>query len=147
MNKITNKRGYSIGELSRYALVNIETIRYYERVAVMPEPERSSGGNRIYNEQQIKRLFFIKRCRDLGFSLDGIRAMLSMVDDDNLSCRQVHNRTVSHLDNISKKLKDLRKMQAVLKQMAATCSKGDVPDCPIVDSLFEFDPLTAGGKL
>jgi len=138
MDEITRKRGYAIGEMSRLADVNIETIRYYERIKIMPKPDRTEGGNRQYDFEQLKRLSFVKKCRDLGFSLDEIRALLEMVDRDDFTCGEVHAMTISHLENIRQKLADLKRLEKTLSQMAATCSKGDVPECPVLDSLFEI---------
>ena len=138
MVEITKLRGYAIGEMSRLTRVNIETIRYYERIRIMPKPDRTEGGNRQYNHDQLKRLSFIKKCRDLGFSLDEIRALLEMVDRDDFTCGEVHGMTMSHLENIRQKLADLKRLEKTLKQMASACNKGDVPDCPVLDTLFEI---------
>jgi len=132
------RHGYAIGEISRATAVNIETIRYYERIGVMPKPDRTAGGNRQYNHDQLKRLFFIRRCRDLGFSLSEVRALLAMVDGHDFSCNQVHEMTIAHLGTIRQKLSDLQQLEKTLQQMAATCSKGDVPECPVIDALFEL---------
>lgn len=136
MDDITKKRGYAIGAMSRETGVNIETIRYYERIAIMPKPDRTEGGNRQYNYDQLKRLFFIKRCRELGFSIEEIRALLQMVDGADFTCGEVHTMTVDHLTTVKKKVADLKRLEKVLRAMAAECSKGDVPDCPIIDTLF-----------
>ncbi len=138
MAAITKKRGYAIGEMSRLTNVNIETVRYYERIGIMPEPDRTSGGNRQYNYEQLKRLSFVRRCRDLGFNLGEIRALLEMVDRDDFTCGEVHAATISHLANVEKKVADLKRLRRSLKEMASECSKGDVPDCPIIDTLFEL---------
>jgi len=138
MNEITKKRGYAIGEVSRLANVNIETIRYYERIAILPKPSRTSGGNRQYNHEQVKRLFFVRKSRELGFSLDEIRALLEMVDRRDFTCGEVHEMTVQHLSTVKQKLADLALLQQSLEKMASECSKGDVPECPIIDTLFEF---------
>ncbi len=137
MPDITASRAMSIGELSRDTGVNIETIRYYERIDVMPKPARTDGGHRAYDSIQLKRLAFIKRSRELGFSLNEIRALLDLVDAGAYTCSEVHNMTVEHLANVKRKIADLRRMERVLKQMAAECSRGDVPDCPIMDALFD----------
>ncbi len=136
MKKDTNLRGYAIGEMSRVTGVNIETIRYYERIEIMPKPDRTEGGNRQYNHDQLKRLSFIKRCRELGFSLNEIRALLEMADRKDFTCGEVHQMTMSHLVTVKHKLNDLKVLESSLKQMAAECSRGDVPDCPIIDTLF-----------
>ncbi|WP_306131932.1 MerR family transcriptional regulator [Roseivivax marinus] len=133
---ITNPRGYLIGVLSAETGVKIETIRYYERVGLMPEPSRSPGGNRQYDHDQLKRLAFIRRSRDLGFRLDEIRALLGMVDAQDISCGDVHALTMQHLSAVREKIARLRQMERVLAEMAEHCARGDVPSCPIVDALF-----------
>lgn len=135
-NTITKTRGYAIGEISRETGVNIETIRYYERIGIMPKPDRTEGGNRQYNHDQLKRLSFIKRCRELGFGIEEIRALLQMVDRADFTCAEVHTMTVDHLATVKKKVADLRRLEKALRSMAAECGKGDVPDCPIIDTLF-----------
>lgn len=136
MTEATNKRGYAIGEMSRETGVNIEAIRYYERIGIIPKPDRTEGGNRQYNYAQLKRLFFIKRCRELGFNLEEIRALLGMTDSQEFTCREVHTMTVDHLATVKKKIADLRRLEKALRSMAAECSKGEIPDCPIIDILF-----------
>ena len=134
---ITKKRGYPIGEMSRLTGVNIETIRYYERIGIIPEPDRTAGGTRQYDHDHLKRLFFIRRSRELGFSIQEIRALLAMVDSHEYSCADVHQLTMAHLSEVQSKIADLKKLEKVLKQMAAECSRGNVPECPIVETLFE----------
>lgn len=135
--EITNPRGYAIGALSTETGVKVETIRYYERIGLMPEPDRTSGGNRQYDYDQLKRLAFIRRSRDLGFRLDEIRALLGMVDAREVSCSEVHAMTMQHLGTVREKIAHLRRMERVLAEMAAHCASGDVPGCPIVEALFE----------
>ena len=137
MDKITNSRGYAIGDMSKRTGVNIETIRYYERINIMPKPDRTPSGNRQYNHEQLKRLSFIKTSRELGFSINEIRALLEMVDQQNFSCGEVHGLTIGHLASVREKIKGLRKLEDALVLMAAECSQGDVPDCPIIETLFE----------
>ena len=137
MSDFTNSRGYPIGEMSRRTGVNIETIRYYERIKIMPQPDRTAGGNRQYNHDQLKRLSFIKKSRELGFSIDEIRALLEMADRQDFTCGEVHGLTIGHLASVRKKISELAKLEKTLVTMAAECSKGDVPDCPILETLFE----------
>lgn len=138
MNPNDKSRGYAIGKMSRQTGVNIETIRYYERIGVLPRPDRTEGGNRQYNHDQLKRLFFVKRCRGLGFSLDEIRALLEMVDRRDFTCNDVHTMTIDHLASVRRKLQDLKKLERALTKMADECSRGDVPECPVIDTLFEL---------
>ena len=134
---ITDTRAaYAIGEMSRRTRVNIETIRYYERISLMPAPDRTEGGNRQYNHDQFKRLAFIKRGRDLGFSIKEIRALLEMADGQTSTCDEVRNLTQGHLENVQAKIADLLKLETALQGMIAECSKGDVPKCPIIDTLL-----------
>ena len=124
------------GELSRQTGVGIETIRYFEKIGIMPVPGRSEGGNRRYNTDHLQRLFFINRCRQIGFSQKEIKALLSMVDDKGVTCAEVHNITTEHIADIRKKIRDLTKLEKVLTKMANECSRGDIPDCPIIETLF-----------
>lgn len=131
-----NFAGYAIGEMSRRSGVKIETIRYYERSVLMPQPDRTPGGNRQYNHDQLKRLTFIRRSRELGFSIAEIRALLDLVDRRDFICSEVHDMTVAHLATVQNKITDLKRLEKALKKMAAECRSGDVPDCPIIDTLF-----------
>ena len=140
MAGIDEKERLQIGSISSRTGVNIETIRYYERIGIMPEPTRSERGTRLYNHDQLRRLAFIKRSRELGFSLDDIRGLLELVDGGSFSCAEVHAVTTAHLGEVKQKIADLRKMEKVLKVMADECSQGDLPDCPIIDSLYS-DPM------
>ena len=137
MSEFTNARGYPIGEMSKRTGVNIETIRYYERIKIMPQPDRTAGGNRQYNYDQLKRLSFIKTSRELGFKINEIRALLEMVDEQDFTCGEVHELTIGHLASVREKIKGLRKLEKALVSMASECSQGNVPDCPILETLFE----------
>jgi len=129
-------KSLSIGKLSNATGVNIETIRYYEREKILPVAVRDSGGRRIYDEEDVKRLHFIHKCRGLGFSLKEINSLLSLVISGVYTCKEINDLTLVHASQVSEKIADLRRMESVLLDMAAQCSKGSVPDCPIVDSLY-----------
>jgi MerR family transcriptional regulator, mercuric resistance operon regulatory protein len=129
-------REISIGDLSKQTGVHIETIRYYERIGVMPKPARSEAGRRIYDSAQLNRLAFIKRSRDLGFSLNEVRDLLTLIDGGELTCAEVHALTLNHLKQVRAKLADLRKLERALKDLAGQCSRGNVPECPIVETLY-----------
>ncbi len=125
----------TIGALSKRTGVNIETVRYYERIGIMPAPPRTEGGQRVYDDSHLKRLAFIRRSRQLGFSLDEVRSLLKLVDGGDYTCGEVRDMTVAHIEDIRRKISDLRRMERVLKDMAAQCNGGDVPECPILDAL------------
>jgi len=126
----------SRGTLAKQSGVNIETIRYYENIELMPDPMRSEGGHRLYNETHLQRLSFIRRCRELGFTLKEIRGLLKLVDGGDYTCAEVRDLTIEHLDDIRQKINDLKKMQYTLKTMVSQCDGELVPKCPIIDSLF-----------
>ena len=138
--------GLTIGALSKQGGVNIETIRYYERIGVMPKPRRSAGGYRMYGPDHLKRLTFVRRGRELGFSLDELRDLLRLVDGHSYTCAEVHDLAVEHLAEIRRKIADLRRLQRVMDDMAAQCSGDRIPECPIIDALFD-DRSTARDSL
>ena len=127
----------TIGPLSKQTGCNIETIRYYERIGIMPPPPRTEGGHRLYREEHLKRLTFIRRSRELGFTLKDVRNLLSLVDGDDFTCDEVKTMTLEHAGDVRRKIADLRKMERVLKDMVSQCDRGDVPDCPVIDALFQ----------
>ena len=98
------------GELAARTGCNIETIRYYEQIGLLPPPPRSSGGHRLYGEDLRKRLNFIRRARDLGFSLDEVRQLLRMVDGGEYTCKQVEALGREHVLEIRRKISDLNKL-------------------------------------
>jgi MerR family mercuric resistance operon transcriptional regulator len=126
----------TIGVLSRRTGCKVETIRYYERIGVLPAPGRSAGGHRLYDEDHFKRLSFVRRSRELGFTLDEVRTLLGLVDSGNVSCAEVKALTLCHAGEIRAKIADLRRMEKVLRQMAAQCDGGTVPDCAILEALY-----------
>lgn len=127
----------SIGELSARTGCNVETIRYYERIALLPAPPRTAGGHRAYGEDHHKRLNFIRRSRELGFTLQQVRDMLRLVDGGAYTCGEVRALTLEHLHEVRGKIADLQRLERDLAAMAAECEGGAVPDCPVIDTLFE----------
>ena len=134
----------SIGRLSIESAVNIETIRYYEKIGIMPAPARSAGGYRLYTPEHLKRLRFVRRGRELGFSLDELRGLLRLVDGHEYTCAEVRTLTLEHVAEIRRKIADLRRLERVMADMAAQCTGRRVPECPIIDALFDRRPLAAG---
>ena len=137
---VSQKSDFKIGALSQQSGVSIETIRYYERVGVMPPPPRNHSGYRLYDDSHIRRLWFVRRSRQLGFSLEEIRGLLALVDDNSYTCAQVQALTLDHLKTTRRKIADLKKIEIVLDDMAAQCDGGLVPDCPVIDRLFDQTP-------
>jgi len=116
--------------------VNIETVRYYERIGLLPAPPRSKGGHRMYDEVLLRRLNFIRRCRELGFTLDEVRSLLQLVDGGDYTCGEVEALTTAHLGEVRHKLADLKRLEKVLREMVARCEGGEVPECPVIEALF-----------
>lgn len=127
----------TIGRLSDAARVKVETIRYYEKQGLLADPPRSEGGHRVYGEAALRRLFFIRRCRELGFTLADVRTLLALVDGGRWTCAEIKDITLAHADDLGRKIADLGKLEKALRAMAATCEGGDVPACPVVDILFD----------
>lgn len=127
-----------IGELSKQTKCKIETIRYYEKIGLMYEPARTEGGYRLYSDEQLKRLVFIRRSRELGFTIEQIRALLALVDGEKVSCADVNEIAKRHIRDIKQKIQDLKKLEKSLSHIASQCSGETVPDCPIIDALFEM---------
>ena len=127
----------TIGGLSAKTGVKIETIRYFERIALMPKAERKSSGHRVYDDKQLLRLTFISRCRELGFSQDDIRSLLG-VEDNTPSCDEILSITTHHRKAIKAKISDLRKLERRLSEISSTCLSNDTPDCPLIESLSEI---------
>jgi MerR family mercuric resistance operon transcriptional regulator len=124
-----------IGELSRLSGVNIETIRYYEKIKILPAPPRTESGRRVYGPNEFRRLSFVRRSRELGFTIDEIRSLLALGAPGNASCREVREVATAHLEEIRTKIKDLVKLERLLANTIAQCSGRSVPGCPILDIL------------
>jgi MerR family mercuric resistance operon transcriptional regulator len=125
----------TIGRLSAASGCKIETIRFYERSGVLPAPPRTEGGHRVYAEDHLRRLTFIRRARELGFTLDEVRALLALADREGRTCAEVRDLTMRHLRDVRAKLADLRRLERVLAATVAGCEGEDVPECPVLDAL------------
>lgn len=124
----------TIGRLSDATGVKVETIRYYEKIGIMPNPPRTSGGQRIYAATHQARLKFVKRSRDLGFSLESVRTLLGLSDEPP-SCGEVLAITMTHLQDVRHKIDDLERLEKTLSAIASECAGGETPNCPIIDTL------------
>ena len=127
--------GLTIGKLSQLTGVNIETIRYYEKIKVLPAPSRAKNGHRLYGPTERRILAFVRRSRELGFSLDEVRALVRLGGPDKASCREVREIAAHHLDNIRAKINDLRKLERLLTKTVAQCTSTTAPECPVLDIL------------
>jgi MerR family transcriptional regulator, mercuric resistance operon regulatory protein len=123
--------------LSTQTNCKVETIRYYEKIGIIPKPPRTEGGHRVYSENHLKRLVFIRRGRELSFSLKDIRTLLKLIDGGVNTCRKVEAITLQHIGNIHQKILDLKKLEKILAKISSQCDGEVVPECPILDALFE----------
>ena len=124
-----------IGELSKRTGCHIETIRYYERVGLLLRAERR-GRYRTYSKDDVARLGFVMRSRELGFSLDEIRALLALsTKQDSNSCREAQTLATDHLAAVRKRLRDLRRMEKVLTETVRRCQSRRTPLCPLIEAL------------
>jgi MerR family mercuric resistance operon transcriptional regulator len=126
---------FPIGKLSKRSGVKIETIRYYERAKILVPPPRTASGRRVYDVTDLRILVFIRRARELGFSLDDIRALLRLGGPEKATCREVREIAAQHLDDVRAKIGDLKKLEQLLSKTVARCSGKTAPDCPVLDVL------------
>jgi MerR family mercuric resistance operon transcriptional regulator len=124
-----------IGEAAAASGCHIETIRYYERIGLLPRPLRTSGGYRDYDPREVDRLGFITRGRELGFSLDEIRGLLSLAEDTRLSCADVDRLARVHLSEIRLRVRELQRMARELERTITGCGGGKRGECAILGAL------------
>ena len=125
----------AIGQLSKHTGTNVETIRYYERVKILPTPQRTEGGHRLYGPNETRALAFIRRARELGFGLDEIRALLGLAEPAKASCAEVRAIAARHLEDVRAKIADLEKLERLLAKTIKQCSGKAVPECAVLDVL------------
>jgi len=125
-----------IGELSRRTGVHIETIRYYERIKMLPAPPRTASGRRVYGAAETRTLSFIRRARELGFTLEEIRTLLALsVEGRPEVCAEGRELAAGHLVEVRTKIADLRSMERVPAETVRRCDAGEAPGCPLIDTL------------
>ena len=133
----------AIGELSRRTGCNVETIRYYERIGLLPAPARR-GRYRSYGPEDVGRLGFLRRARELGFTLDEVRALLGLAAGGQASCAEARDLAAAHLEHVRARIADLRRMARVLAETVRACEAGDDTGCPLIATLSRpMAPSTA----
>ncbi|MET0081088.1 MAG: helix-turn-helix domain-containing protein [Candidatus Thiodiazotropha lotti] len=140
-------RRYSIGQMAEAGNCKVQTIRYYEQIGLLPEPERSEGNQRIYHQNHLDRLGFVRHSRELGFSLDRIREILALSDNPDHSCEEVDQIARSHLQEVESKIKRLQSMRMELKRMINQCAGNQVADCRIIEVLSDHSLCLSGTHL
>lgn len=127
---------YKIGEVARRAQVNKETVRYYEKRSLIPEPDRRRSGYRIFTQRHIDQIKFIKRAQELGFTLTEIKELLELRLDKNTNCSQVKEEAQEKYKDVEEKIEDLQSIKETLTELIDSCSgEGPKGDCPILEAL------------
>lgn len=125
----------SIGIAAKLSGVNIETIRYYEREGIIPKAERAENGRRTYEDEAIFRLRFVKRCRELGFPIIEIKALLKLSHQNEGSCNEARKLSEANLVAVTEKIADLNRMKSALEELISSCKSGQT-ECPMLKTLF-----------
>src|SRR5581483_371702 len=129
------EKGYTIGRLAATAGVNVETVRYYQRIRLMPVPKKAPGGIRRYDAPELSRLRFIKTAQGLGFTLEEIADLVKL--DDGTHCTEAHDIAANKLAAVRARLRDLKRIEQVLSRLVRRCETGrGAIRCPLIDSLI-----------
>ena len=134
---ITNARAaaFSAGQLAAQSCVNVETIRYFERIGLIPAADRTAHGHRRFNRQHLQQLNFIRRGREMGFSQDEVRSLISLSIDSSKSCADVKVIADANLHAIRSKISGLRRLEKLLADASSKCGDGERPHCPVIEAL------------
>ncbi|MBD8513947.1 helix-turn-helix domain-containing protein [Photobacterium sp. CAU 1568] len=129
---------FSIGQLAQRAGCKVETVHYYEKAGLMPNPPRTDGGHRVYTLPHVKRLNFIRRSRELGFSIQHIKELLRFIDEPDHYCCEVQAIATLHARAVQQKIDDLERLKAALDKMVSQCKghRYSIEECPIIDALY-----------
>lgn len=134
----------TIGKLGEAAGVKVPTIRYYEQIGLLPEPERSAGNQRLYGSSTLDRLAFIRHARDLGFPLEAIRDLLSLSDQPDQSCAEADIIAQEQLNAVETRITRLVALKAELERMIAQCAQGTIANCRVIEALSDHVSCTPG---
>jgi DNA-binding transcriptional MerR regulator len=141
--------GHKIGTLAERTGTSAATIRYYEEINLLRRPDRQEGNQRRYGEDDVRRLTFIRRCRDFGFSIEQVRTLVSLVQDRSRSCTEARDLAQAHLTDIRTKLRELKALEKSIAQFVevceAECAGGPGPDCVILEDLSSNRQTTCCG--
>ena len=130
--------GLTIGQVAKGANVNVETVRYYERVGLIPLPPRTESKYRLFPAEVIQRIKFIKKAQDLGFTLSEIKTLLSIYDSKNFDCKEVQQFASQKIEEIELKIKDLQDIKSILQDLTNRCpGQGSIGECPIINEFEE----------
>ncbi len=137
--RTANSNHFTIGRLAKQAEVGIDTVRFYERRGLLPEPSRSASGYRLYQRDSIDRIRFIRRAKQLGFSLDEIELLLRLQDQGGKKA-DVRELTEHKIAQIDDNIRDLKRIRGVLNDLSAQCSgQGNIDSCPIIEAMSDVN--------
>jgi Cu(I)-responsive transcriptional regulator len=125
----------TIGEVARATGTQAETIRYYERIGLLPAPPRTAARYRIYGRSDVNRLAFVKRSRDLGFTIEEVRVLLALAQEVDRNCNEVDAIARRHLTDVEGKIADLQRLASELRNVIGQCQGGSISDCRIIEAL------------
>ena len=130
----------NIGQASKASGVSAKMIRYYEEEGLIPPAARTASGYRAYTDKDVQRLRFIRRARDLGFQMDGIRELLALWSDRSRHSSEVKRLALDHVEKLEARMRELQGMADTLRTLADCCAGDDRPDCPILADLGQDGP-------
>lgn len=128
---------FPIGEMARRTGVKVPTIRYYEEIGLLPAPPRTEGNRRMYDEQDLRRLAFIRHARELGFEVDAIRTLLSLQDQPEQSCAAADGIARARLNEVERRIAKLLALKAELRRMLDHCAAGRLAECRVIETLAD----------
>lgn len=138
-SRVTSPELLTIGTLAERTGCSVPTIRYYEEIALIPQAMRKASGHRVYAESSIEQLIFIRHCRDFGFPIDDIKALISLAGDEGKDCSQMRDIAATHLEAVRTRLKEMRALEASLNQYvqscSETCTSGAAPKCTLLKDI------------
>ena len=136
---------FTIGRIAEAAGCKVQTVRYYEQVGLLPRPERSGGNQRVYGKSDVDRLTFIRHARDLGFSIEAIRDLLSLSDRPDQPCEAADAIARAQLVHVERRIEHLNALKLELERMVAQCSGGRISDCRLIEVLGDHGECIAHG--
>ncbi|MEG3638007.1 MerR family transcriptional regulator [Magnetococcus sp. PR-3] len=135
MNQNLPKFPWTIGQVAKATGYKLQTMRYYEQMGLIPPPKRSEGNQRLYMQEHVDQLIFIRHCRELGFSLDQIQHMLVLAGDIDRSCKEIDQIAKSHLIEVKSRIDRLQRLEVELERIIGCCNENKVEECRILQAL------------
>lgn len=127
--------GMPIGKAAKLTGVKVPTIRYYEEIGLLPRPRRTESNRRLFGDDEVRRLGFVRHARELGFEVETIRELLELQDRPDHSCDSVHTIGAKRLVEVRRRIESLRSLETELERILSSCSRGVVDDCRVIEAL------------